>query len=79
MVMIWLFLAGVAHIVTGRFTPAEIALTGVIGVASLSGCALAVHNLRSTSWRAGVPAFLVAVATQIAAMWVSLQTAFATH
>jgi len=79
MVMIWLFLAGVAHVVTGRFTPAEVVLTGTIGVASIFGCALAVRNLRLTSWRASVTAFLIAAVTQIAAMWVSLQPAMATR
>jgi len=79
MLMIWLFLAGVAHVVTGSFTVTEIALTGAIGVASIFGCVVAVRNLRSTSWRAAVPAFLVAVIAQIAAMWVSLQPGIATH
>src|SRR3954466_5563526 len=37
MTAIWLFLLGVARIVTGTFTPAEVTLTVIIGVASFLG------------------------------------------
>jgi len=37
MIFIWLFLLGWARIVTGHFSPAEIAMTLVIGIACLSG------------------------------------------
>src|SRR5713226_1399522 len=37
MVFIWLFLLGWARIVTGHFSPIEIAMTLVIGIACLSG------------------------------------------
>jgi len=37
MIAIWLFLLGWAHIVSGHFPPLEIAMTLVVGAASLAG------------------------------------------
>lgn len=48
MVFIWLFLLGWARIVTGHFSPTEIAMTLVIGAACLVGIGLAVR------WRTNV-------------------------
>jgi hypothetical protein len=48
MVFIWLFLLGWARIVTGHFSPTEIAMTVVIGVACLAGLAV------SLRWRTTV-------------------------
>jgi hypothetical protein len=69
---IWLFLLGVAHIVSGTFTPAEIALTVIIGAATVLGL--------TAAWRQSVtraPARLFTVVAfavlQFAAMWISLQ------
>lgn len=51
MIVIWLFLLGWARIVTGHFSPVEIAMTIIIGAASLMGI---VTSLR---WRTGVSSF----------------------
>jgi hypothetical protein len=48
MVAIWMFLLGWARIVAGRFSPTEIAMTLMVGAASLAGI---VACLR---WRTGV-------------------------
>jgi hypothetical protein len=48
MCFIWLFLLGWARIVTGRFFPTEIAMTLVIGAASILGL------VASYRWRTGV-------------------------
>ena len=48
MVCIWLYVLGWARIVTGHFTPVEIVMTLVIGVACLSGIAV------SFGWRTAV-------------------------
>lgn len=37
MIMIWLYLLGVARFVTGYFSPVEIAMTIVVGIASIIG------------------------------------------
>src|SRR5579859_2306380 len=42
MVLIWLFLLGWARILSGHFSPIEIAMTLVIGIACVTGILLAV-------------------------------------
>ena len=37
MLLIWLYLLGIARVVTGHFTPAEVSLTVVIGLACVVG------------------------------------------
>jgi hypothetical protein len=37
MAFIWLYLLGIAHIISGHFSPVEIAMTIIVGVASLIG------------------------------------------
>ena len=49
MIAIWLFLLGWARFVTGRFFPSEVAMTLVIGAASIGGIAA------SLRWRTSVP------------------------
>jgi hypothetical protein len=77
MVLIWLFLLGIARITTGHFTPIEIVLTVVIGGASAWGL---LASLRAPSpIRVGQRiAWTLAFAVfQIVAMWVSLRPAIA--
>jgi hypothetical protein len=50
MIAIWLFLLGWAHIVSGHFPPIEIAMTLVVGAASLAGL------FSLARWRTGVGA-----------------------
>jgi hypothetical protein len=79
MVFIWLFLLGWARIVTGHFSPIEIAMTLVIGVASLYGVAV------SVSWRTAVrpwvaaAVFVMFAALQVLALRVSLIPYIATR
>jgi hypothetical protein len=49
MALIWLFLFGWARIVSGHFTPPEIAMTVVVGAACLCGIGV------SLGWRTDVP------------------------
>jgi hypothetical protein len=46
MVLIWLFLLGWAHVISGHFSPVEIAMTLIVGVASVVGLALCARRLR---------------------------------
>jgi len=48
MIAIWLFLLGLARIVSGHFFPTEVAMTLVVGAASLTGI---VASLR---WRTAI-------------------------
>ena len=49
MICIWLFLLGWARIVTGHFSPVEVAMTVIIGVACVLGIRVALR------WRTSVP------------------------
>lgn len=72
MAAIWLFLLGLSRFLTGRFSPTEIFLTLVIGVACLTGL--------SASGRAGttpltrrLPTIVLAAGLQSVALWLSYQ------
>jgi hypothetical protein len=71
-IFIWLFLAGWARIVTGHFSPTEVAMTLVIGVGSIVGLIAAIR------WRTAVPpvtalaVFLLSGALQFLAFRLSL-------
>ena len=63
MVFIWLFLLGWAQIVHGTFSPPEIAMTLVIGVACVAG------TIQSARWRTSVSPFAaIGVAALLAAL-----------
>jgi len=79
MSLIWLYLLGLARIVTGHFTRVEIALTLVIGGASAAGVVAALRGREPSSWPARGAAFVVAAALQVGATWLSVQPAFATR
>ena len=76
MVAIWLFLLNLARITTGHFSPAEIALTLVIGASCLVGLSQTFRG-KPVASRAKRAAWAIAFAAfQIAALWVSLRPAF---
>jgi hypothetical protein len=75
--LIWLFLLGWAHIVSGSFTTIEIAMTLVVGVCSVAGLVLAVRM--KTEIRAGsaLAVFLGILILQLLAFRISLLPAVA--
>ena len=73
MCAIWLFLLGVARIVTGTFTVAEITLTVVIGVACLLGLGTASRRGSTISFGARIGTIAAFAILQFAAMWLSVQ------
>ncbi|HET6164936.1 MAG TPA: hypothetical protein VFG37_14800 [Planctomycetota bacterium] len=79
MSLIWLYLLGLARIVTGHFTRVEIALTLVIGGAAAAGLVAALRAREPSSWPARGAAFVAAAALQVGATWLSVQPAFATR
>jgi hypothetical protein len=79
MVLIWLYLLGLANVITGQFAPGEVGLTVVIGLACVVGLGAAVRQPARSHWWAGVVAFSVSGAFQVAAMWLSLQPTFASR
>lgn len=71
MVFIWLFLLGWARIVTGTFSPTEIAMTMVIGLASVVGIVAGLRARMHVSWLSGTVVFVVMACLQVLAMKIS--------
>src|SRR2546430_6892825 len=59
MSLIWLYLLGIARVITGHFSPMEIAMTILVGAAAIVGIALFARVKWSLSGGAGVGLFLV--------------------
>ncbi len=59
MILIWLFLLGVANVISGHFTPLEVILTLVVGIASLAGLVAGFRWRTSFSW--GKALFIAAI------------------
>jgi hypothetical protein len=78
-VLIWLFLLGIARVVSGTFTPPEVAMTVVMGCASLGGIVTTIRGGRRAPARAAIGAFAVGAALQFAAFRVSLLPGIATR
>jgi len=72
MVLIWLYLLGIARIVSGRFTPAEIVSTVIIGVCCLCGVASSLRTPTTASRTLRILMFVIFAALQVGAMWLSL-------
>jgi hypothetical protein len=70
---IWLFLLGVARVLTGSFSPVEITLTVVIGAASLAGVVVSYGQGTSAGVAARLVTVIVFALLQCAAMWLSVQ------
>ena len=79
MTLIWLYLLGLARVVTGHFTATEVALTIVIGAASLAGLVATCRVPGLPRWPARVTVFLVTAAIQVGTVWLSVQPSFATR
>jgi hypothetical protein len=77
MILIWLFLLGWARIISGTFSSTEIAMTLIVGLASVVGIVRAL-NLRAGvgAWSAIATVLLVAV-LQVTAFRLSLLPAIA--
>ena len=72
MVAIWLFLLGWARIITGTFSPTEVAMTLIVGLASLVGITSVVRT-RAAAGAASAAALTVLVAIlQVLALRLSL-------
>jgi len=77
MTLIWFFLLGLAKILTGTFSPAEITFTITTGIATAFGIGAVLMARRNTTLGRSLIAFAVGAALQISAMWLSLQPMFA--
>ena len=77
MVLIWLYLLGIAKVITGTFPPVEIALTVAIGLGSAVGIGAAFRARDSSRWTTRLAVFLVAAAIQVGTTWLSVQPGLA--
>ena len=77
MTAIWFFLLGWARIVSGTFSPTEIAMTVIVGVASLVGMAGAWRVKSSARVWPAVGTVLLVAALQVVAFRLSLLPAIA--
>lgn len=73
MTAIWLFLLGVARLVSGTFTPVEIALTLIIGAACLLGLRTTVRRGTTLAMAAAISTAAAFAVLQFGAMWLSMQ------
>jgi len=71
MVLIWLFLLGWARIVTGHFSPTEIAMTLVVGISSVVGVLSAVRWKTDIRTPTGIGIAAIFFALQVLALRVS--------
>jgi hypothetical protein len=79
MILIWLYLLGLARILTGHFTPIEVAMTIVVGIASLIGIVSFIRfKSRVRAWLA-IVLFLLFAAAQWGCFLLSITPRFATR
>ena len=71
MLMIWSFLAGWTHLLSGHFSPIEIGLTLVIGIACVCGIVLGLRWRTEMSTFAALGAFVLFAVLQLAALRLS--------
>jgi hypothetical protein len=72
MVIIWCYLLGLARLVSGHFTPVEIAMTLVVGAAGIAGIAMLPQYWRSLPGGLAASLFVLGAALQWACFRISL-------
>jgi len=77
MVIIWLYLLGIARIITGHFSAVEIAMTIIVGAACLTGIVVSAGLKSFLSPAKAATAFVVMALLQLACLRVSFLPAIA--
>jgi hypothetical protein len=72
MSLIWLFLLGWAHVLSGTFSPIEVAMTFVVGVSSVLALVTGLRVRSGTSAANATVVFLLTLAVQVLALRMSL-------
>ncbi|PYU38971.1 MAG: hypothetical protein DMG56_02245 [Acidobacteria bacterium] len=72
MSLIWLYLLGIARVISGHFSPIEIAMTILVGAAAIVGIAMFARVKWSLSGGAGLGLFLLVAVAQ----WVCFRVSF---
>ena len=71
MVNIWLLLAGLPHLLSGTFSPTEIALTIIIGASSFVGIVTGIRMRSGTRVLTAIALFLLLLLLQLVALRIS--------
>lgn len=79
MILIWLYLLGIARIVTGHFMPIEIVMTIIVGLASLIGMVTCLRFKSGIRPWAGMSLFVLFAAAQWGCFLLSITPRFATR
>jgi hypothetical protein len=79
MTLIWLYLLGVARVITGTFSRVEVVLTIAIGVAAAVGIVAALCAAEPSRWPTRLLAFLAGAVLQVGLTFLSVQPMFATR
>jgi hypothetical protein len=79
MTFIWLFLLGWAKIITGHFSPVEIAMTLVVGIACVVGMTINFRWRTPLSWSKGLASAALFGVLQVAALRISFIPYIATR
>jgi len=77
MVFIWLYVLGIASIISGHFSLFEIAMTIIVGAASLTGIVIFTRLKSSLSPAMAVTTFVVTAVVQCACFRISFLPAIA--
>ena len=72
MIVIWLYLLGIAHVISGHFSPVEIAMTIIVGTASAAGIAMFARLKSGLSAMKAASIFAVLLLVQ----WVCFRLSF---
>jgi prepilin signal peptidase PulO-like enzyme (type II secretory pathway) len=79
LVFIWLFLLGWARIVTGHYSPVEIAMTLAIGAACITGIVGSLRWRTAVNWLAALGTAVLFAVLQLLAFRISLIPCIATR
>ena len=77
MSLIWLYLLGISKLLSGHFTGLEIAMTIVVGLASVAGLGVFSRSTSSISWIARAGLFIGLLAIQVACFMASFSPSIA--
>jgi len=77
MALIWLFLLGWTHVISGTFSAVEIAMTVIVGLCSATGIVSAIRTKTNVSAAAAFTLFALALFFQLVALRISFLPAIA--
>ncbi len=77
MAIIWAFLLGVSHVISGSFKPIEIVMTVIVGLAAMEGIYLFVRLRSGLAPLTAIVIFLAMAVLQFACLYVSFLPAYA--